>query len=189
MKKSLSPPRSEFAASLIYMVVAFAATLTPSPSAEALETGVCRIEVLVDGMPLTEHPARGKNYPQPLEGREYALRLTNLINRRIAVALAVDGLNSIDAKTTVADKASKWVLGPYESTVINGWQVSSTDARRFFFTTEEQSYGAWLDRTTNLGVIEAVVYREQKPRWTMDRLMGSRSRKQRANRIGELIIE
>ena len=141
--------------------------------AAALETNVCRMEVLVDGKPLTEYAARGTTYIEALRGREYALRLTNLIDRRIAVALAVDGLNSIDAETTSATKASKWVLGPHETTTISGWQISSTDAHRFFFTTEEKSYGAWLDSTANLGVIEAVVFRERAPQPIIGRWLGA----------------
>ncbi len=160
---------------LLAIVIAIALVTRGGP-VEALEAEVCRIEVLVDGKPLTEYPARGTTYIEALRGREYALRLTNLIDRRIAVALAVDGLNSIDAKTTPASKASKWVLGPFETTTISGWQVSSTDARRFFFTAEEESYGNWLGRDANLGVIEAVVFREQKPRMTLGQWFGSRSK-------------
>jgi hypothetical protein len=162
------------AAALFTAIVTAAVMMAGAPAA-ALETGVCRIEVLVDGKPLTEYVARGTTYIEALHGREYALRVTNLIDRRIAVALAVDGLNSIDAETTSAAKASKWVLGPHETTTISGWQVSSTDARRFFFTTEEKSYGAWLDRTTNLGVIEAVVFRERAPRPTVGQWLGARA--------------
>ena len=162
------------AAVILAAIVTAAVTMSGAPAA-ALESDICRIEVLVDGKLLAEYPARGTIYIEALRGREYALRLTNLIDRRIAVALAVDGLNSIDAKTTSAAKASKWVLGPYETTTISGWQVSSTDARRFFFTTEEKSYGAWLDRTTNLGVIEAVVFRERAPRPTIDEWKGARA--------------
>jgi hypothetical protein len=158
--------RSIPSAALFAIVVAIA-LVTSAGTVGALETQVCRIEVLVNGTPLTEYPARGTTYVEALRGREYALRLTNLIDRRIAVALAVDGLNSIDAKTTSASKASKWVLEPYQTTTISGWQVSSTDARRFFFTTEEKSYGSWLGRDDNLGVIEAVVYRERKPLFTL----------------------
>jgi hypothetical protein len=80
------------------------------------------------------------------------------------VALSVDGLNSIDARTTSAITASKWVLGPYESITVSGWQVSTETARRFFFTTEASSYAAWLGRTENLGVIEAAVFQERRPR-------------------------
>ena len=161
--------------SLLASIIAVTLVMPAAP-AEALEAGVCRIEVLVDGTPLAEYAARGTTYIEALRGREYALRLTNLIDRRIAVALAVDGLNSIDAKTTSARKASKWVLGPYQTTTISGWQISSTDARRFFFTTEEKSYGSWLGRDANLGVIEAVVYREKKPRLTVGQWFGSRSK-------------
>ena len=142
------------------------------PSSAALEAETCRIEILVDGTPLTEYAARGTTYIEALKGREYEIRLTNLTDRRIAVALAVDGLNSIDAKSTSAARASKWVLDPRESTTISGWQTSSTHARRFFFTTEENSYGEWLGRTENLGVIEAVVFREKKPRWTLRQWLG-----------------
>jgi hypothetical protein len=150
--------------------------MVASTPVEALEAEVCRIEILVDGTPLTEYAARGTTYIEALRGREYAVRLTNLIDRRIAVALAVDGLNSIDAKTTSASDASKWVLGPYQTTTISGWQVSSTDARRFFFTTEENSYGAWLGREANLGVIEAIVFRERTPRMTFSQWLGTRSK-------------
>lgn len=162
-------------ANAVLSVAIAAAFLFLPATIDALETEVCRVEVLVDGKPLSEHPARGTTYIEALRGREYALRLTNLTDRRIAVALAVDGLNSIDAKTSTAKKASKWVIGPYRTTTIEGWQVSSTDARKFFFTTEENSYGSWLGRDANLGVIEAVVYRERKPRWSIGQLMGSRS--------------
>jgi hypothetical protein len=55
------------------------------------------------------------------------------------------------------------VLGPHQTVVISGWQVSQTAARRFEFTTEEASYGQALGRTANLGVITAVFFRERAP--------------------------
>ena len=171
---TLTKPGNRVAAASCAAVLAIGALLQ-APPVESLESGVCRIEVLIDGRPLTEYASRGTTYIEAQRGREYALRLTNLSDRRIAVALAVDGLNSIDAATTDSSSASKWVLGPFQSTVVSGWQISSTDARRFFFTTEEQSYGAWLERTDNLGLIEAVVYREREPRWVLGEWLGARS--------------
>ena len=82
---------------------------------------------------------------------------------RVAVALSVDGLNSIDAKHTTAWNASKWVVGPYQTIRIGGWQMSSERARRFYFTTERDSYAAKLGQTANLGLISAVFFREQTP--------------------------
>jgi hypothetical protein len=143
-------------------VLAVAMLLAVAAPAAALERGPFSLEILVDGRPLTEHVARGARYVEALEGREYSLRLQNHTSQRIAVALAVDGLNTIDAKHTGAREGSKWILGPWETVTLDGWQTGNSTARRFFFTTEEKSYGAWLGKTTNLGVISAAVFREKK---------------------------
>lgn len=127
-----------------------AAMVTPARAAQA---GSYSVEILVDGQPLREYLARGTTYIEAIEDAEYAVRLRNRTGRRVAVALAVDGLNSIDAKTTTARDGSKWILGPYETITVSGWQTSSATARRFFFTTEDKSYGAWLGKTDNLGVV------------------------------------
>jgi len=79
------------------------------------------------------------------------------------VALSVDGLNTLDAKHTDPWRASKWVLAPYESVEIPGWQISDEAARRFYFTGERDSYGAKIGKTQNLGIIEAVFFRERRP--------------------------
>jgi hypothetical protein len=41
--------------------------------------------------------------------------------------------------------------------------MSSERARRFYFTTERESYGAKLGQTANLGVISAAFFRERQP--------------------------
>lgn len=143
------------------ILIVFAVGL-PGP-ASAVESGPYSMEILVDGRPLAEHAARGTRYVEALKGREYAVRLTNRTSERIGIALSVDGLNSIDAKTTGPREARKWILDPHESVTLSGWQTSSKTARRFFFTSEENSYGAWLGKTDNLGVIEAAVFRERRP--------------------------
>lgn len=123
------------------------------------------IEILVDGVPLARHLNRGRTYVEALPGREYSIRLRNNTDRRVAIALSVDGLNTIDAKTSTARAASKWILDPWQEITLDGWQTSASTARRFYFTTEESSYGAWLGKTSNLGVVTAAVFREkrQKP--------------------------
>ena len=103
----------------------------------------------------------GRSYVEALKGREYAIRIRNPYGVRVAVALSVDGLNTIDARQTTAAAARKWVLEPYETVTISGWQTSRTEARRFEFTTEERSYGQALGKTANLGVISAVFFKER----------------------------
>ena len=53
------------------------------------------------------------------------------------------------------------MFDPYETVVISGWQTSRSEARRFEFTAEAQSYGQALGKTENLGVITAVFFRER----------------------------
>jgi len=120
----------------------------------------CNLTVLTDGTPRPTYFARGTTYIEALRGREYSLQISNPMPYRVAVALSVDGLNTIDAKHTDGWNASKWVLDPYETVTIDGWQVSESSARRFYFTGERNSYGASLGQTENLGVIEAIFYRE-----------------------------
>ncbi|HQQ78236.1 MAG TPA: hypothetical protein PLB01_12855 [Thermoanaerobaculia bacterium] len=121
------------------------------------------LEVLVDGAARPEYPARGTVYVEALRGRDFSLRITNPLGVRVAVALSVDGLNTIDAKHTTARDARKWILDPYQTVVIPGWQVSGDTSRKFYFTGEKRSYGAQLGQTSNLGTIEAVFFREKQP--------------------------
>jgi hypothetical protein len=119
------------------------------------------VEVLVNGTPQRQYAHQGRWYVEAVKGREYAIRLHNPYPVRVAIALSVDGLNTIDARHTAAADARKWVLAPHETVTISGWQTSRTDARRFEFTTEARSYAQALGKTANLGVISAVFFRER----------------------------
>ena len=128
-----------------------------SPVRHAVED----LDILVDGVRQHRYAHNGRWYVEALKGREYAIRLRNPFGVRVAVALSVDGLNTIDARQTTAREARKWVLDPYETVTISGWQTSRNDARRFEFTTEARSYGQALGKTANLGVISAVFFKER----------------------------
>ena len=121
------------------------------------------VEVIIDGRPAMEYAARGRRYIEALENAEYELRIHNPTGSRVAVALAVDGLNSIDARHTSAWDAHKWVIEPYGTISVRGWQMSSESARRFYFTTERDSYAAKVGQASNLGLISAVFFRERRP--------------------------
>jgi len=121
------------------------------------------VQILINGRPLDQYHARGKSYVEAIESAEYEVRIRNPLPYRVAVALSVDGLNTIDARRTTAWNASKWVIEPYGTINITGWQMSSERARRFYFTSERDSYGAKLGQVSNLGVIQAVIFRERRP--------------------------
>lgn len=141
--------------------IAFENSLAPEPV--RADVRGFEVEVLINGEPAEEFYARGKYYVEALRGQDYELRIRNPLGERVAVALSVDGLNTIDARHTSAQGASKWVIGPYQTITVSGWQMSSVRARHFYFTTEEKSYGASLGQTANLGTIAAVFFRERRP--------------------------
>ena len=142
--------------------------------------------ILVGGTPRAEYVHRGSTYIEAIRGRDFSIQLRNPTPYRVAVALSVDGLNTIDAKHSDAWNASKWVLEPWETTEISGWQVSDRAARRFYFTGERNSYGAKLGEIQNLGVIEAVFYRERVPRYSEEQHRYQRDDRERGVESGAI---
>src|SRR4029434_1675429 len=74
----------------------------PSPS----------VEILVGGTPQPRYAHQGRWYIEALKSRAHAIQLRNPFGVRVAVALSVDGLNTIDARESTAGDARKWVLRP-----------------------------------------------------------------------------
>ncbi len=101
------------------------------------------------------------------KGERYSVRLYNPLPVRVAVNLTVDGLNSITGKSSGISDGEKWMINPYSSITIPGWQVSDGDARRFFFTEKPKSYAKWRgeatgqDLSANCGVIGAAYFWNQ----------------------------
>lgn len=148
-------------------VAALACLVAPGSAVAQAAPDRPDIQILVNGVPQARYAHEGRWYVEALKGREYAIRLRNPYPVRVAVALSVDGLNTIDARHTTASNARKWVLDPYQTITISGWQTSASHARAFEFTTEERSYGQALGRTANLGTISAVFFRERAPRYSL----------------------
>ena len=148
-----------------------------SASPEPRSVTVGDVDIIVDGARQPRYAQGGRWYVEARKGREYAIRLRNPYAVRVAVALSVDGLNTIDARATTAAHARKWVLGPYETVTISGWQTSQLEARRFEFTTEARSYGQALGKTANLGVISVVFFKERVPTIMRDTEKDDRGRR------------
>jgi hypothetical protein len=142
------------------------AILALACSLPALAAGTAgySLAVLVDGSPAPEYGCRGRVYIEALKGRNFTLRVTNPTSERVAVALSVDGRSVVDARRTTASAATKWVLEPWQTIEIPGWQISGDTSRRFFFTETASSYAKWLGDTSNVGTIEAVFFREKRVR-------------------------
>ena len=145
----------------LMLIGALALALPSTATADPWPSRGFTVEVLINGNPVPVYHARGGVYIEAIKGKDYAIRLRNPLPVRVAVALSVDGLSTIDARRSSAIDARKWVLDPHETITIRGWQTSMSEARRFYFTSEEQSYAQWLGKTQNIGVITAVFFRER----------------------------
>ncbi len=129
---------------------------------------VFRLEVLSDDKGrMTETAKAGRPFITAHPGERYSLRLTNPLPVRVAVNLTVDGLNSISGKPSGISDGQKWMIEPYSSITIPGWQVNGGEARRFFFTDKPKSYAQWREDMTgrelssNCGVIGAAFFWNQ----------------------------
>src|SRR6185295_15076830 len=125
-------------AGALALIAASQGAISAAPARQA----PTNVEIVVGGVPLQRYAHGGRWYVEAVKGREYAIQLRNPYPVRVAVALSVDGLNTIDARETTAADARKWVLDPYETVVISGWQTNRDEARRSPAPTEQQAPAA-----------------------------------------------
>jgi hypothetical protein len=114
-------------------------------------------------LPVYEHA--GKHFVAGTPGHRYAVRISNHTGARVLAVLSVDGVNAVTGET--ADPLqSGYVLGPFETTEIEGWRKSLSEIARFNFTALGDSYAARTGRPANVGVIGVAVFREKPhPVW------------------------
>jgi len=116
------------------------------------------------------HYVREATYDlDPLLGRPYRIQLTNLTSGYLGVVLAVDGLNTNGNAPIVGDASDrKWILRPFQTVAIAGWQVSSEEALQFEFATPSQSHSTLepLRGTIHLAVYLADPFADENRKGT-----------------------
>lgn len=127
-----------------------------------------RMEIVDDSEGVKPEMAKsGYPFVAAAKGERYSVRIFNPLPVQVAVNLTVDGLNSITGKPSGISDGAKWMIDPYSSITIPGWQVSGGEARRFFFTNKPKSYAKWRgnqlgeDLAANCGVIGAAFFWSQ----------------------------
>lgn len=106
-----------------------------------------------------EFRERGKAMLKVRPNEEYSIVVRNPLPVRVAVAVTIDGLNSIDGKRTSPRNAQKWMIEPHGSITVSGWQTSKQTLRKFVFTEDTAAYAKWRDKreggsySKNMGVI------------------------------------
>lgn len=112
-----------------------------------------------NGRHYREFPENDRIMLKVRPNEEYSIVVRNPLPVRAAVAVSIDGLNSIDGKRTTPGAAKKWIIGPNSTITIAGWQTSKQTLRKFVFTEQTAAYAQWKEEkegkkyTQNLGVI------------------------------------
>jgi hypothetical protein len=142
---------------------------------DAMSGDLVQVRVLVEGesAPLFLRPGDwSKGYFQAFKGRHYALEIRNRTDRRIGVAISVDGLNVVNGeRTRLGSNEAMYVLDPFERAVIQGWRTSLEQVRRFVFVDEQRSYASRTGQANgDMGWIRVNAFREWQPvvRWERD---------------------
>ena len=113
------------------------------------------------GQWLPEYRHRGDTWIAGAPGHRYGVRLTNNSGERVLVVLSVDGVNAVSGRTAHPSQTG-YVLGPWQSTQVDGWRKSLDDVAQFVFTDLPDSYAARTGRPDNVGVIGIAVFRERR---------------------------
>jgi hypothetical protein len=131
------------------------------PLADPLNTMPYSVRLLVDGRAL-EPVFHGKEmYFGVSPGVRFAIELGNESDRRVAVALLLDGLSALGQEHVLPSQARKWVVGPHSKMVIRGWQKGPSVVREFLFTGAEQSLALRQGFYEDVGLITACFYPER----------------------------
>lgn len=95
-------------------------------------------------------------------GESYRIRVTNPTRWRVAVSLKVDGVNVLGPGEHL------WVVSPFDTLEVVGWQKNMTTAAEFRVDDRTASYAEYLRRlgfpidSRKIGMIEAVFYRDRE---------------------------
>ena len=105
----------------------------------------------------------GQRWIAGTPGHRYSVRLTNTTGRRVLVVLSVDGVNAVTGQTAHPEQTG-YVLGPWQSSEIQGWRKSLDEVAQFVFTDLPDSYAVRTGRPDDVGVIGVAVFEEAR-RW------------------------
>lgn len=118
------------------------------------------VEMIIDGQPVQKIRDAGKTYLPIVKGVNFGIKITNQTHKRVTAVISVDGLSVMNGKNA-SHNDQGYVLGPYESTTIDGWRRGSNEIAMFEISDKEDSYASKTDRPANVGVIGVVFYPEK----------------------------
>jgi curli biogenesis system outer membrane secretion channel CsgG len=146
-------------------VAALLGLATSSPTLASLSAGSASpfsVRVLSGGKPKTEYVLGKERWILAKPQEAYAIELRNDSDKRVGVALFIDGINTAFMRRELPSSGVKWVLEPKSVAIIPGWQADMGTARAFVFTGRDQSLAAGMGYSAEIGIISASFYVETR---------------------------
>jgi hypothetical protein len=140
-------------------LIALSATVLPSFAFAQRVQVTLEDRTLGRTIPLNDF--NGRLYAAGEPGHRYAIRLTNRTGERVMAVVSVDGVNVVTGQTA-NPLQSGYVLGPWQSTTINGWRKNMSEIAAFNFAPLPESYAARTGRPGDVGVIGVAVFDERR---------------------------
>ena len=114
------------------------------------------------GAPLPTYALGDALFVEGRDGVGYTLRLTNHTPERYEAVVTVDGRDVISGALGKPAKQRGYVLGPYESIVIDGYRRSLDEVASFYFSPVYDSYSARRGSAEHTGVIGVALFAEKQ---------------------------
>ena len=126
---------------------------------------------------LSPHPGADPNelMVEARQGEIFEIRIRNDSERRVGVALLIDGISTIDQRRERVESARLWVIGPKQTNAIDGWHVTAKPevplaageeamiSKQFVFTDVARSVAGRRQFGDAIGTITAAFYDEEAP--------------------------
>jgi hypothetical protein len=94
-------------------------------------------------------------------GRRYGIQLVNHSAQRVEVVVSVDGRDVVHGERSGGSSDRGYIVPAFGSTTIRGFRTSMNEVAAFRFTTPGDSFSGRNGTPQNVGIIRALVFREQ----------------------------
>lgn len=140
--------------------------LTANVSAQdyrSLQGKAVDVQIISDrNGPLPIYQRYGKTYVPGEQGERYSLYLHNNTSQRVLAVVSIDGVNVVSGEDASLYQQG-YVLGPGQTSKVDGWRKSNSEVARFYFSSPQRSYANRTGRSDNIGVIGVAVFGENRP--------------------------
>ncbi len=125
-----------------------------------------QVRILVNGKPIKQYWDGNKGiWIEARDGSNYSIEIKNNSFERVLAVLSVDGINVISGKEAEVTAGDGYVIDPFAHLEVEGWRVSDTKVKQFFFSfNKEKAYAVKVGGDSrNLGVIGVAFFSEKQP--------------------------